>query len=188
MTARIVLSTAILALLFSCASRQAIRQHSLPKLNSLPDRNAAGFEADGLCDVWLRAGKLRTRARVALKGDTVSVALIDELGVPLEQVVTDSANVNVVRMFPPMNRETAERTGLLLRAYALAANKQYENADTYDAHLSSKYSMKVSAQAAGPDSLHVFTGAANPVYRCLFKENEFYALQQSDTVMVFAIQ
>ena len=188
MIARILILAAIAAMLLSCAGKKSIQQQSALLLSNCADKNVSGFEIDGSCDVWIRAGKLRTRARIALKGDMVSVALVDELGVPLEQVVTDSSKLDVIRIFPPMSREAAARTGLLLRAYALATNKQYEKNGSYAAPLPQKYSMNAFARPAGPDSLHVFAGAQNPEYRCFFDESSFFVLQNADTVIHFVSQ
>lgn len=73
---------------------------------------------EGTCDIVRRAKTVRTRVR--LQADSVGVVrgvILDELGVPLGQFISEGSRLEVSKWFPPLGPSYVKRVGLGLTAF-----------------------------------------------------------------------
>ena len=157
-------------------------------LEQQPLRLEGAWMLDGICDVHLRAGKVRAVARLRVTASDVDIALIDELGVPLAEVGTDTGGVHVSRFFPPLGRETAADVGTALRAYGLVSAHEYNGKVITHTAVTPELDATVYASESRPDSL-VTTGTGDALGRAQFMEGRYVALRATgDTLLTFMVR
>lgn len=151
-------------------------------LESLERRENVPREIDGHCDVYVKDDKVRALLKVAVKGDTVSTACVDELGFPLAQTVTTTTSLSVERVFPPLRKKHAEALGIGMRALVTAQQKVYTQTGVFSTSLTAVHWMDVFAHEGGVDSLWVGEVRSRD-YRGIRVDGTYTVLTGNDTLL-----
>lgn len=172
----------------SCSMPARLQSDRTADLSALPGSTNSNTlsEITGRCVLWLGTLKLMTLAYVSRSASSVNISLVDEYGIPLLEIGTDSEDVVINRIFPPLNEYFAWHLGVGIYSWAIIVDKTYPGHGVFKAKTAGGYTMIVIAGDNGIDSMQI--GMKNRInYTGSFSGDLFFfRTEEGDTLFSFS--